>query len=102
MNYVQLQQAIQDYAESTETLFVANIPRFVQEAEERIYNSVQLPSLRKNVTGTLTSGNKYLSLPNDWLSSYSLAVINTDGTYDYLLNKDVNYIRQAFPSPTST
>ena len=102
MNYVQLQQAIQDYAESTETLFVANIPRFVQEAEERIYNSVQLPSLRKNVTGTLTSGNKYLSLPNDWLSSYSLAVINIDGTYDYLLNKDVNYIRQAFPSPTST
>jgi hypothetical protein len=102
MNYVQLYQAIQDYAESTETLFVANIPRFVQEAEERIYNSVQLPSLRKNVTGTLTSGNKYLSLPNDWLSTYSFAVINTDGTYEYLLNKDVNYIRQAFPSPTDT
>lgn len=95
-------QSIQDYAESTETLFVGNIPRFVQEAEERIYNSVQLPSLRKNVTGTLTSGNKYLSLPNDWLSTYSFAVINADGTYEYLLNKDVNYIRQAFPSPTST
>ena len=79
MNYVQLYQSIQDYAETTESLFVANIPRFVQEAEERIYNSVQLPSLRKNVTGTLTASNKYLSLPDDWLSSYSLAVINTDG-----------------------
>ena len=102
MNYVQLYQAIQDYAETTEQLFVANIPTFVQEAEERIYNSVQLPSLRKNVTGTLTSGNKYLSLPNDWLSTYSFAVINPDGTYEYLLNKDVNYIRQAFPNPTDT
>jgi hypothetical protein len=102
MNYVQLYQSIQDYAETTEQLFVANIPRFVQEAEERIYNSVQIPALRKNVTGTLTSGNKYLSLPNDWLSTYSLAIINVDGTYEYLLNKDVNYIRQAFPSPTDT
>ena len=102
MNYVQLYQAIQDYAETTEQLFVANIPRFVQEAEDRIYNSVQLPSLRKNVTGTLTANNKYLSLPNDWLSTYSLAIINADGTYEYLLNKDVNYIRQAFPSPTDT
>ena len=102
MNYVQLYDAIQAYAETTEQLFVANIPTFVQEAEERIYNSVQLPSLRKNVTGTLTSGNKYLSLPNDWLSTYSFAVINADGTYEYLLNKDVNYIRQAFPSPTDT
>ena len=102
MNYVQLYQSIQDYAETTEQLFLANIPRFVQEAEDRIYNSVQLPSLRKNVTGTLTSGNKYLSLPNDWLSTYSFAVINPDGSYEYLLNKDVNYIRQAFPSPTDT
>ncbi len=102
MNYVQLYQAIQDYAETTEQLFVANIPRFVQEAEDRIYNSVQIPSLRKNVTGTLTSGNKYLSLPNDWLSTYSLAIIKADGNYEYLLNKDVNYIRQAFPNPADT
>jgi len=100
MNYVQLYQAIQDYTETTEPLFVANIPRFVQEAEDRIYNSVQLPSLRKNVTGTLTSGNQYLSLPNDWLSAFSLAVIDSSGNYNYLLNKDVNYIRQAYPSPT--
>ena len=102
MNYVQLYQAIQDYAETTEPLFVANIPRFVQEAEDRIYNAVHLPSLRRNVTGNMTSGNKYLSLPDDWLANYSLAVINADGTYEYLLNKDVNYIRQAFPDPTDT
>ena len=102
MNYVQLYQSIQDYAETTEQLFLANIPRFVQEAEDRIYNSVQIPALRKNVTGTLTSGNQYLSLPNDWLANYSLAVINSSGEYSYLLNKDVNYIRQAFPSPTDT
>ena len=101
MNYVQLYQAIQDYAETNEQLFVANIPRFVQEAEDRIYNSVQLPSLRKNVTGTLTTGNKYLSLPNDWLATYSLAIV-VDGSYEYLLNKDVNYIRQAFPNPSDT
>ena len=103
MNYVQLYQAIQDYSENTESLFVGNISRFVQEAEDRIYNSVQIPSLRKNVTGTLTSGNKYLSCPDDYLSTYSLAVIDgTTGAYTYLLNKDVNFIREAYPVPTST
>jgi hypothetical protein len=100
MNYVQLYQAIQDYAETTESLFVSNIPRFVQEAEDRIYNNVQIPALRKNVTGSLTSGNQYLSLPNDWLAAYSFAVIDASGNYSYLLNKDVNYIREAFPSPS--
>jgi hypothetical protein len=74
----------------------------VQLAEERIYNAVDLPSLRKNVTGTLTINNKYLSVPSDFLSVYSLAVIKTDGTYEYLLNKDVNFIRQAYPQPTDT
>jgi hypothetical protein len=102
MNYVQLYQAIQDYTESTEQVFVQNIPIFVQQAEERIYNTVQLPSLRKNVTGRLTINNKYLAAPNDYLSTYSLAVINTDGSYEYLLNKDVNFIRQAYPQPTDT
>jgi hypothetical protein len=102
MNYVQLYQAIQDYSENTEQLFVYNIPRFVQEAEDRIYNTVQLPSLRKNVTGNLTASNKYLSLPDDWLSTYSLAVIDTDGSYDYLLNKDVNFMREAYPNPSTT
>jgi len=98
MNYVQLYQAIQDYSETTEQLFVSNIPRFVQEAEDRIYNSVQIPALRKNVTGTLTTGNQYLSLPDDWLANYSLAIVDSSGDYQYLLNKDVNYIRAAFPS----
>ena len=102
MNYVQLYQAIQDYSENTESLFVGNIPLFVKEAEERIYNSVQIPSLRKNVTGTLTANNKYLSCPNDYLSTYSMAVIDTDTSYKYLLNKDVNFIREAYPTPTST
>jgi hypothetical protein len=102
MNYVNLYQAIQDYSENTEALFIANIPTFVQQAEERIYNSVQIPALRKNVTGTLTSSNKYLSCPNDYLSTYSMAVIDADGVYSYLLNKDVNFIREAYPQPTDT
>ena len=101
MNYVQLYQAIQDYSENTESLFVANIPVFVQQAEERIYNTINFPSLRKNVTGTLTSGNKYLSLPLDWLSTYSVAVIDGSGNYTYLLNKDVNFIREAYPNQGS-
>lgn len=106
MNYVQLYQAIQDYSENTESLFVSNISRFVREAEDRIYNSVQIPSLRKNVTGTVSSGNKYLSCPDDYLSTYSMAVIADYGTanetYTYLLNKDVNFIREAYPNPNST
>ena len=102
MNYVELYQAIQDYSENTEPLFVASIPRFVQEAETRIYNSVQIPSLRRNVTGTVTSANPYLSAPDDYLSTYSLAVIDpATGAYSYLLNKDVNFIRECYPPPTS-
>jgi len=99
MNYIQLQQAIQNYAENTESLFVSSIPTFIQEAERRIYNSVQLPSLRKNVTGTLTQYNGYVSLPDDWLAPYSIAVIDATGNYQYLLNKDVNFIREAYPNP---
>ena len=102
MNYVQLQQSIQDYMESTEATFVANIPRFVQEAEDRIFNSVHVPVLRKNVTGTFTASNQYLTLPTDWLATYSVAVIDSSGNYNYMLNKDVNYIREAFPNPTTT
>ena len=102
MNYETLYNSIQAYAENTEALFVANIPVFVQEAEERIYNTVQIPALRRNVTGTMTAGNAYLSLPDDWLSNYSIAVIDGAGTYTYLLNKDVNFIRAAYPNPSST
>lgn len=102
MNYVQLYQAIQDYAESSEQLFVDNISTFVRQAEQRIYNTVQIPALRKNVTGTLTAGNQYLSAPSDYLSTYSLAVIDGDNNYVYLLNKDVNFLREAYPSVVFT
>jgi len=101
VNYLTLQQTIQNYAENTESLFVASIPTFVQEAEERIYNTVQLPALRKNVIGTLTQNNGYVSLPVDWLSSFSVAVIDSSGNYNYLLNKDVNFIREAYPNAGS-
>lgn len=102
MNYQQLSQNIQDYLETTETLFVASIPTFVQQAEERIYNTVQIPALRKNVVGAATINNRYLSCPDDYLSAFSMAVIQTDGSYEYLLNKDVNFIRAAYPSATDT
>lgn len=106
MNYAQLKAAIQSYTENYETEFESYIPTFVQQTEERVYNTVQLPSLRSNKTGVLTTGNKYLPCPLDFLSVYSLAVIenyNTaNETYHYLLNKDVNYIREAYPTPADT
>ena len=165
MNYTQLKTAIEDYTQNYETTFIANLPVFVEQAEQRIYNSIQFPSLRKNATGLLTANNKYLSCPSDYLASYSLAVYNvatptasgTAGLYTvtvssaagialqqyvsgtgigtgayvvaisgttitlsvvnsgavsgvinfqsdflYLLNKDVNFIRQAYPGPTAT
>jgi hypothetical protein len=75
---------------------------FIRQAEQRIYNTVQFPSLRKNVTGSTTTSNKYLSCPEDFLAPYSMAVIDSTGAYEYLLNKDVNFIRQAYPVPTDT
>ena len=167
MDYTALKTAIEDYTQNYETTFIANLPVFVKQAEQRIYNSVQFPSLRKNVTGVLTAGNKYLSSPSDYLSTYSLAIytapasaptatgtagastitvssasgivvgqyvtgtgigtgayvlaistltitlsvvnsgavsgsITFQGEYLFLLNKDVNFIRQAYPTPTST
>jgi len=102
MNYTQLSNAIQAYTENTETDFVTNIPVFVQQAEQRIYNSVQFPSIRKNMTGVVSTTSTYLSAPDDYLASYSLAVIDADGSYEYLLNKDVNFIRQAYPKATDT
>jgi hypothetical protein len=101
MNFTQLYQSIQDYTETTEQLFVYNIPNFVQLAEERIYNAVQIPAIRKNVIGTFTDGDHYLALPNDYLASFSLAVIDGDGNYEYLIDKDVNFIRQSYPNPTT-
>ena len=102
MNYAALSAAIQAYTENTEADFVANIPVFVTQAEQRIYNSVQFPSIRKNVTGVTTVNNKYLQCPLDFLAVYSMAVIDANGEYEYLLNKDVNFIRQAYPQPTDT
>jgi len=102
MNYTELQAAICDYTQNFAQHFVANIPVFVKQAEQRIFNTVQFPSIRKNVTGVTSTNNKYLSCPNDFLAVYSLAVIDASGNYEFLLNKDVNFIRQAYPNPTST
>jgi hypothetical protein len=101
VNYTQLSNAIQAYTENVSSDFVAQIPVFVQQAEQRIYNSVQFPTLRKNVTGYTTANNKYLQCPADFLSVYSMAAIAADGSYEYLLNKDVNFIRQAYPNPNT-
>jgi len=103
MNYATLTTLIQQYCESTETSFVANIPTFVQLAEERVYNTVQIPAIRRNQIGTLSLGNKYLTLPPDWLATFSLAVIApVTGVQEFLLDKDVNFIRQSYPSPSDT
>ena len=100
MDYTSLCADIQDYVENS---FSADqLATFVQQAEQRIYNSVQLPDLRKNVTGLTTASNKYLACPADFLAPYSLAVIDGTGNYSYLLNKDVNYIREAYPNPSDT
>ena len=100
MNYAALVTAISDYTENT--FNTADMNTFIQQAEQRIYNMIQFPSLRKNVTGSVTANNKYLSCPNDFLSTYSLAVIDAAGAYTFLLNKDVNFIREAYPQPTDT
>jgi len=103
MNYATLTTLVQQYCESTETSFVANIPTFVGLAEERIYNSVQIPAIRRNQIGTLSINNKYLTLPSDWLATFSLTVIDpTTNAQEFLLDKDVNFIRQSFPDPDDT
>ena len=99
MNYAQLVAAIQSYTENQYS--TTDINTFIQNAEQRIYNTVQLPDLRKNVTGNMTSGNKYFSLPSDWLSTFSIAVINANNEYTFLINKDVNFIRESFPDTDS-
>ncbi len=112
MTYDELFAAIQSYTENqfpdtylADGTFVdseTQINTIIKQAEQRIFNTVQFPSLRKNVTGTTTLNNKYLSCPSDFLAVYSLAVIDAAGAYEYLLNKDVNFIRQAYPQPTDT
>ena len=99
LTYTQLVQQIEDITENTyET---QDVNGFITRTEQLIYNTVQLASLRKNVTGTLTAGNKYLASPADFLSTYSIAVIKSNGDYLYLLNKDVNWIREAYPNPNT-
>jgi len=116
MNYATLFKTVQAYAENdfpdtvvvdttasnTDFLSKEQIDTFIKQAEQRVYQSVQLLELRKNVTGNTTSGNQYLTVPDDWLANFSLAVIKTDGSYEYLLNKDVNFIRESFPNPSDT
>jgi hypothetical protein len=100
--FTTLKTAIQDYTQNTETTFVTNLPTLIVQAENRIIKSVELPNFRKNVTGTLTSGNPYLSTPTDYLYPFSLAVLDSSNNYDYLLNKDVSFIREAYPTASTT
>jgi hypothetical protein len=112
MTYTELVAAIQSYTENQfPATYLANgstvssttqINTLIEQAEQRIYNSVQFPSIRKNVTGSITANNKYLACPSDFLATYSIAVIDATGAYEFLLNKDVNFIRQAYPQPTDT
>ena len=112
MNYAQLVASIQAYTEnnfpditlsdSTVETTAEQINRFIQQAEQRIYNNIQFPSIRKNMTGVVSTTSTYLSAPDDYLATYSLAVIDASGNYEYLLNKDVNFIRQAYPKATDT
>jgi hypothetical protein len=116
MNYTTLFETIKGYVENdfpntqfgdptaVNITFTSKeqIDTFIQQAEQRIYNSVQFPAIRNNVTGPVTPNNKYLSSPSDFLAVYSMAVIDGDGNYEFLLNKDVNFIRSAYPNPTST
>jgi hypothetical protein len=111
MNYAQLVEAIKGYTENDFPDTVGSggltsteqIDIFIVNAEERIFNSVQLLDLRKNVTGSVTANNKYLSVPSDWLATFSIALINANtGSYEFLLNKDVSFIRSAFPTPNVT
>ena len=112
MTYTELVAAIQSYTENqfpattladgSTVSSTTQINTLIEQAEQRIYNSVQFPSIRKNVTGIITANNKYLACPSDFLATYSIAVIDATGAYEFLLNKDVNFIRQAYPQPTDT
>ena len=101
MTYAELKSLIQNYLENTETTFVSDLPKIIEQAETRILKSVKLPVFRKNVEGSITSGNKYLNTPSDFLDNYSLALTNSD-SQEFLLFKDVNFIREAYPNPSTT
>ena len=100
--YTTLKSAIQDYTQNTESTFVADLAIIIQQGEDRIIKSVELPNFRKNVTGSLTNGNQYLTAPDDYLYPFSLAVLDDSNNYSYLISTDVSFIREAYPSASST
>lgn len=102
MNYATLSQLLQDYTQNYSSEFVAAIPEIVKLAEDRIYQSVQIPSLKKNATSSFLSGNKYLAQPTDFLAPYSMAVKSATGVYSYMLEKEVGFINEAYPDPSAT
>jgi hypothetical protein len=102
MNYATLVTLLQDYTQNSSSEFVAAIPDIVQLAEDRIYQSVQFPALKRNATSNFVAGNKYLAAPTDFLAAYSMAAKSASGVYSYLLEKEVGYINEAFPNPSVT
>ena len=102
MNYTELTNAIKEYTDNTETTFVNNIPNFVRQTEERIYRSILIPDLRKNVTKSVTSSNRFLAKPTDFLAVFSIAVVDGSSNYSFLLPKDVNFIREAYPATATS
>ena len=102
MNYTEITNAIKEYTDNTETTFVNNIPNFVRQTEERIYRSILIPELRRNVTTSLTTSNRFLAKPTDFLAVFSIAVVDGSSNYSFLLPKDVNFIREAYPATGTT
>lgn len=102
MNYTELVAAIKDYTQNEETSFVSNIPTFVRQSEERLNRSIMVPELRKNVTALTSNGNIYLGRPDDFISVFSLAVVDSLGNYSFLIDKDVNFIREAYPAASTS
>lgn len=102
MNYTTLVALLQDYTQNSSSEFVSAIPEIVKLAEDRIYQSVQIPALKRNATSNFLSGNKYLASPTDFLAAYSMAVKSATGVYSYMLEKEVGYINEAFPNPSAT
>ena len=102
MNYTELTNAIKEYTDNAETTFVNNIPNFVRQTEERIYRSILIPELRKNVTTSLSTSNRFLAKPTDFLAVFSIAVVDGSSNYSFLLPKDVNFIREAYPATGTT
>ena len=101
MTYAELKSLIQNYLENTETTFVSDLPKIIEQAEVRILKTVKLPVFRKNVEGSVTSGNKYLNTPSDFLDNFSLSYTDASAQ-TFLLYKDVNFIREAYPNPSTT